>query len=59
MTHLDQEERVKGGRKGTRVLKILVISVVLLAAGYIILGALGPGEQAATPAAETETTNTQ
>ncbi|MEN0087276.1 MAG: hypothetical protein AAF737_02460 [Pseudomonadota bacterium] len=40
MTHQDQEERIKGGRKGTRVLKILVISVVLLALAYVVLGAL-------------------
>lgn len=59
MTHLDQEERIKGGRKGKRVLKILITSIVLLAIGYVILGMFGPVDEASAPATETETTTTQ
>ncbi|MEO0498130.1 MAG: hypothetical protein AAF141_12315 [Pseudomonadota bacterium] len=56
MTHLDQEERIKGGRKGNRVLKILVVSLVLLAVGYVIVSMVAPVGEAPAPAAETTST---
>jgi flagellar basal body-associated protein FliL len=32
-----EEERIKGGRKGNRVLRILIISLVLIVAAYAFL----------------------
>lgn len=46
---MDQEERIKGGRKGTRVLTILIISIVLLAVAYFVLNLFVPEADTMVP----------